>query len=134
MWTGHGDVFAPWGNLRSTVRIRADGCAVCRASRAKPAGEGTIIESNAATVESLCGQRQGRFRRHAVKPRKGYICLNRRGPDLLPQLAAQELPSSNPAPDQVATIDQGFHSLYTGVDLSGWKEEDGHKGHWTSKD
>ena len=45
-----------------------------------------------------------------------------------------ELPSSNPPPPEIADADQGFQSLYTGVDLSGWKPAPGHDGHWTPKD
>jgi len=35
---------------------------------------------------------------------------------------------------QVAELDRGFKSIYTGVDLSGWKVEDGQQEHWTAKD
>jgi hypothetical protein len=46
----------------------------------------------------------------------------------------KELPSSNPPASEVAEEDQGFVSLYTGVDLSGWKQDAGHQGHWQPKD
>ena len=46
----------------------------------------------------------------------------------------QELPSSNPPATEVAALDQGFVSLYTGIDLSGWRQEPGHQDHWQAKD
>lgn len=46
----------------------------------------------------------------------------------------RELPSLNPPPEQVATPDERFQPLYTGVDLSGWKVEKGSEDHWAAKD
>jgi sugar lactone lactonase YvrE len=64
-------------------------------------------------------------------PRKGFICLESEGSEChFRNVRIQELPPSG-APDQV---DDGFRSLYTGVDLSGWKQDAGHKGHWIPKD
>jgi hypothetical protein len=34
----------------------------------------------------------------------------------------------------VAEADEGFRSLYTGVDLSGWKKDPANEGHWVPKD
>ena len=36
--------------------------------------------------------------------------------------------------EQIAKVDEGFVSLYNGVDLSGWKVHDGLVGHWQSND
>src|SRR5262249_60987439 len=30
--------------------------------------------------------------------------------------------------------DEGFTSIFDGLDFAGWKYRDGHKGHWTAKD
>ena len=35
----------------------------------------------------------------------------------------KELPSTNPKPEEIAKAESGFRSLYTGVDLSGWKSD-----------
>jgi len=43
-----------------------------------------------------------------------------------------ELPSTNPKPEEVAKAEAGFHSLYTGVDLSGWKPDK--SGAWAVND
>ncbi|MBY0459674.1 MAG: DUF1080 domain-containing protein, partial [Gemmataceae bacterium] len=40
-------------------------------------------------------------------------------------LKLKELPSTNPKPDEVAKVWEGHTSLFTGLDLAGWKTEDG---------
>ena len=37
-------------------------------------------------------------------------------------------------PAETAALDQGFVSLYSGLDLRGWKSDPGHAGHWRAKD
>ena len=64
-------------------------------------------------------------------PRKGYICLEAEGSEVhFRNLRIKELPTSNPPADQVATLEPGFRSLFSGIDLGGFKQEEGHKGHW----
>ena len=66
----------------------------------------------------------------AAKPRKGYICLESEGsPVQFRNMRIKELPSTNPKPEEIAEPETGFHSLYTGVDLSGW-----HGSGWKSND
>ena len=68
------------------------------------------------------------------KPRKGYICLEAEGSEVhFRNIRIRELPGSNPSDDEVAKKEQGFRSLYNGLDLRGWKQEPGHKGHWKAK-
>lgn len=68
-------------------------------------------------------------------PRKGYLCLESEGSEChFRNVRIKELPSSNAPVSQVADEDQGFVSLYTGLDLRGWKQEPEHKGHWQPKD
>ena len=69
------------------------------------------------------------------KPRKGYICLESEGSEChFRNLRIREWPSTNPTPDEIAPLAQGFQPLYTGIDLSGWKMEPGHAGHWRTND
>lgn len=42
--------------------------------------------------------------------------------------------SLRPRFDEAAKKKQGFRSLYTGVDLKGWKVEPGHVGNWQAQD
>jgi hypothetical protein len=138
MWTGHGDVFSIHGATFVPDRPHPKGWMRCLPSelRAKPAGEW-----NHYRVESRDGKLtlavNGKVVSGGTKcvPRKGYICLESEGSEAhFRNLRIQELPPSNPPPAEVAEADQAFKSLYTGVDLSGWKVERGNEGHWKAKD
>ena len=68
-------------------------------------------------------------------PRKGYLALESEGSEChFKNLKIKELPSTNPKTEEVADEDKGFKSLYTGLDLSGWKADDEAKKHWQPKD
>jgi hypothetical protein len=68
-------------------------------------------------------------------PRKGYICLESEGSEVhFRNIRIKELPGDEVPDELVATEDQGFRSLYNGLDLTGWKKPPGHEGHWNSKD
>ncbi|HKS38777.1 MAG TPA: DUF1080 domain-containing protein [Verrucomicrobiae bacterium] len=137
-WTGHGDVFSIHGATLVPDRPHPKGWARCLPSelRAKPAGEW-----NHYRVESRDGKLtlavNGKVVSGGTKcvPRKGYICLESEGSEAhFRNIRMKELPSSNPPANEVADADQGFKSLYTGLDLRGWKVEPGSEGHWKSKD
>ena len=133
-----GDVFAIHGARFVPDRPHPKGWMRCLPSewRAKPAGEW-----NHYRVESRDGRLTLAVNGKIVSggsncvPRKGYLCLESEGsPAHFRNLRIHELPSSNPPPPEIADADQGFQSLYTGVNLSGWKPAPGHEGHWTPKD
>ncbi|MCC7014051.1 MAG: DUF1080 domain-containing protein [Planctomycetes bacterium] len=70
-------------------------------------------------------------------PRKGYICLESEGaPIEFRNLRIRELPPATAAlaPAAIARVDEGFRSLYNGVDFSGWKFGPEHEGHWRADD
>jgi hypothetical protein len=68
-------------------------------------------------------------------PRKGYLCLESEGSEChFRNIRIRELPSTNPPPDQIADVAEGFVPLYSGADLHGWKADPGHAGHWQPKD
>lgn len=75
-------------------------------------------------------------RGHDVTPRKGYICLESEGsPIEFRNIRIKELPAMKAlAPDQIAKPDEGFHSIYTGMDLSGWQVPAGGENFWHAKD
>ncbi len=74
-------------------------------------------------------------RGYHLNPRKGYICLESEGSEVhFRNIRIRELPSSNPPTDVVAKKDEGFRSLYNGLDLRGWKQASGHENHWRAKD
>src|SRR5262249_6515086 len=51
-------------------------------------------------------------------------------------LRLRELPPTSPPlePKLVADLDQGFTSIYNGLDLTGWKHGPALDGHWVPKD
>jgi hypothetical protein len=73
-------------------------------------------------------------RGYDLNPRRGCICLESEGSEIhFRNIRIKELPGSNPPADMVAKKDEGFRSLYNGLDLRGWKNAPGHEGHWQAK-
>jgi len=137
-YTSHGDVFSIHGATFVPDRPHPKGWMRClpSESRSKPAGEWNHyrVESRDGKVSLAVNGKVVSGGSHCV-PRKGYICLESEGSEChFRDIRIKELPSSNPPANEVADVAQAFKSLYTGVDLSGWKTEDGHKGHWQAKD
>ena len=67
--------------------------------------------------------------------RKGYIALESEGGVVdYRNIKIKELPSTNPRPEETAPLDQGFKSIYNGVNLSGWKVPEGSQNHWKASD
>jgi hypothetical protein len=63
--------------------------------------------------------------------RKGYLALESEGaPVEFRNIRIKELPSSNTPPELTAPLDQGWKSLFTGLDLRGWKTNDATVGRW----
>ena len=64
--------------------------------------------------------------------RKGFLALESEGgPVEFRNIRIKELPSNNPAPELCAPTDQGFRTIFTGLDLRGWKAGSGDKETWT---
>ncbi len=67
----------------------------------------------------------------AASPRMGYLMLEAEGAEThFRNLKIKELPSTNPTVDEIANESDGFISLFTGLDLRGWKVPEGDNGHW----
>src|SRR5262249_31572889 len=67
-------------------------------------------------------------------PRKGYICLESEGTEChFRNIRIQELPSTHPSEAETAKLDEGLKSIYSGLDMRGWRMDPGHEGHWTAK-
>ena len=137
-YTNHGDVFAIHGATMKPDRPHPSGWMRCLPNqrRSKPAGQwnhyrvtcNNGVIKLAVNGEVVSGGSE-------CKPRKGYICLESEGSEVhFRNIRIKELPSTNPKPDEIAEVAQGFRPLYTGVDLSGWRQQPGHKGHWQAKD
>jgi len=137
-YTSHGDVFAIHGATFKPMYPHPGGWMRCLPSerRAKPAGEWNhyrVTCSNGVIRLAVNGKEVSGG--SESKPRKGYICLESEGSEChFRSLRIREWPSSNPPPDEIAPLAEGFRPLYTGIDLNGWKQEPGHAGHWQPKD
>lgn len=137
-WTGHGDLFSIHGAQCVPDRPHPGGWQRCLPSerRAKPAGQW-----NHYRVECRNGRLTLAVNGKVVSgvskatPRKGYICLEAEGSEChFKNLRIQEMPSTGATPADTALEDEGFKSIYNGIDMTGWKQAPNHVGHFTAKD
>ena len=135
-YTSHGDVFAIHGAKMTPDRPHPNGWprSLPRERRAKPAGQWNSYRITARDGKITLAVNGVEVSGGSdITPRKGYIALESEGsPTLFRNLRIAELPSSGTlAPEHVASTDDGFRSLYNGLDLTGWRATaDG----WTAKD
>jgi hypothetical protein len=134
----HGDVFAIQGATFIPDRPHPKGWMRClpTESRNNPAGQWNHyrIECNNGKV-TLAVNGKAVSGGSKSNPRKGYIVLESEGSDIyFKNIRVKELPASNAPAGETAEVDRGFKSLYTGVDLSGWKTEQAQERHWAAKD
>ena len=138
--TSHGDLFSIWGaDVRARIgRTRRAGRAACRArTGAKGANEWNHyrVEANDGVIKlavngkvvsgvSKCKPAQG-------LPRPGIRRLGVPVPQPQDQGIAQHQPEAKG--NTVADVAQGHKSLFTGLDLSGWKADEETKKHWTAR-
>src|SRR5437773_10631169 len=147
-YTSHGDLFAIHGSFFKPDRPHPQGWMRCLPSehRARPAGEWNHYHvwcTNGAIKLAVNGKIVSGG--SETKPRKGYICLESEGSEChFRNIRIKELPSglgvpasagrAGPKTDEVAPLAENFKSLYTGIDLTGWKMPPGHQGHWRTND
>jgi hypothetical protein len=132
--TSHGDLFSIWGATCKPDRPHPQGWARCLPSeyRAKGGGEWNhykVIANNGAIKLHVNGKEVSGVSQ--CRPRKGYLALESEGAEChFRNLRIKELPSTHPRPEETADAAQGFKSLFTGLDLSGWKTDSGTEAHW----
>lgn len=130
-YTTHGDIFPIHGARMTPINGRGGSRAFPIENRSKPSPEWNhyrVVCNNGDISLAVNGKvvTQGK----ASWPRKGYICLESEGsPVQFQNLKLKELPSTDATAEETAYVFDGFRSLYTGVNLSGW-EGDG----WQSND
>jgi nicotinamidase-related amidase/type 1 glutamine amidotransferase len=136
--TSHGDLFSIWGAKCVPDRPHPSGWSRCLPSENRAKGAN---EWNHYRVEAKDGVIKLAVNGKVVSgvsqcnPRKGYLALESEGSECrFRNLRIKELPSTNPKPEETANVAEDFKPLYTGLDLSGWVQEPGHKGHWTPRD
>jgi len=134
-YTSHGDVFPIWGAKMVPDRPHPNpNNSRCLPSewRCKPSPEWNhyrITANNGVLKLAVNGKEVSGG--SMCRPRKGYLCLESEGSEChFRNLRIQELPSTNPSPEEVAAEAKGFVPMYTGLDLAGWRQVEGQAGHW----
>ena len=133
-YTTHGDIFPIHGAKMTPINGRGGSRAFPTENRSKPSPQWNHyrIVCNDGEI-SLAVNGKVVTGGKAAKPRKGYICLESEGsPVQFRNIKIKELPSTNPKPEEIAKPEAEFHSLYNGVDLSGWKSDK--PGAWSVND
>lgn len=136
-YTSHGDVFALNGTVMKPDRPHPMGWMRCLPSERRAKGTG---EWNHYRVEC----RNGRITLAVngkivsggtgVTPRKGYLCLESEGAEThFKNIRIQELPTTNPKPEEICKPAWNFEMLYNGLDFQGWKKPTDAKG-WEALD
>ncbi len=128
-YTTHGDIFPIHGATMTPVNGRGGSRAFPVENRAKPSPEWNHyrIECRDGSI-SLAVNGKVVTRGEHCSPSKGYICLESEGGVVnYRNVRLRELPDTPVDAKDVAIANRGFRSLYTGVDLSGWRTGDGWK-------
>jgi hypothetical protein len=137
-YTSQGDLFSIWGATCVPDRPHPNGWARCLPSenRCKGANEWNHyrVEARNGTIKlAVNGKVVSGISK--CNPRKGYLALESEGSECrFKNLKIKELPGASLQPGEVADVDRGFKSLYSGVDLAGWKAGPENKGHWQPRD
>jgi hypothetical protein len=136
--TSQGDLFSIWGATCVPERPHPNGSARCLPSENRAKGENEwnhyVVEANDGVIKLAVN---GKVVSSVSKcsPRKGYLALESEGSECrFRNLKIKELPSTNPKPEEIAKVDEGFKNLFGGLDLAGWKADDEAKKHWTTSD
>jgi hypothetical protein len=134
----HGDMFAIHGASLAEDNPQPKGWlrSYPKEARAKPAGEWNHyrVESRDGTL-TLAVNGKVVTRGFHLRPRRGYICLESEGSEIVfRNIRIRELPGTDPPVEQIAEADRAFHSLYNGLDLRGWKQAEGNQNHWKARD
>ena len=129
--TNHGDVFSVSGAkcVPDRPHPTRKGLERCLPSeeRAKGGGEWNhyrVVAKDGAIKLSVNGKEVSGV--SECTPRKGYLAFESEGAEChFRHVRIKELPTSNPKPEQIANVDEGFKQVFNHTDLTGWKTEDG---------
>jgi hypothetical protein len=135
--TTHGDIFPIHGAKMTPINGRGNGSrAFPTEERSKPSPEWNhyrIVCNDGNIALAVNGKivTQGK----EASPRKGYICLESEGGVVhYRNVKIKELPETPIDAKDVAISNRGYRSIYTGLNLDGWKVNEAGKGAWHVKD
>ena len=135
--TTHGDIFPIHGAKMTPINGRGGGNrAFPTEERSKPSPEWNHyrIVCNDGTI-SLAVNGKVVTQGKEASPRKGYICLESEGGVVhYRNLRIKELPATPVDAKDVAVSNRGYRSIYTGLNLDGWKVSEAGKGAWKVND
>ena len=121
--TTHGDIFPIHGAKMMPINGRGGSRAFPTEERSKPSPEWNHyrIECWQGQI-SLAVNGKVVTRGKKCSPQKGYICLESEGGIVhYRNLKIKELPDTPIKDEHVAIANRGYRSIYSGLDLSGWK-------------
>lgn len=135
-YTSQGDIFPTWGATMKPVNGREqfnNMRSYPTAERTKPSPEWNHYRVTCQDGEiSLAVNGEVVTRGLECNPRKGYLALESEGsPIEFKNIRIKELPASDVDDDLVADKAEGFESIFSGLDLEGWKTDN--KDHWIAK-
>ncbi len=121
--TTHGDIFPIHGATMTPINGRGGSRAFPTESRSKPSPEWNHYRIECRDGEiSLAVNGKVVTRGKECVPRKGYICLESEGGVVhYRNVRIKELPSTKLSSEHIAISNRGYQSLYTGLNLDGWK-------------
>jgi hypothetical protein len=131
--TSHGDLFSIWGATCVPDRPHPTGAQRCLPSEYRAKGEGEwnhyrVVAKDGVIKLSVNGKEVSGVSK--CSPRKGYLALEAEGSEChFRNLKIKELPTSKPDAKDVADEAKGFMTLFTGMNLDGWKVGE-QKAHW----
>jgi hypothetical protein len=127
--TNHGDIFSIHGARCVPDRPHPKGYERCLPSEERVKGGGEwnhykVTANNGAIKLEVNGKEVSGVSK--CTPRKGYLALESEGAEChFKNIRLNELPSTNPKPEEIAKVAEGHVSLFNGLDLKGWKTEEG---------
>jgi hypothetical protein len=131
--TSHGDLFSIWGAKCVPDRPHPTGAQRCLPSEYRAKGEREwnhyrVVAKDGTIKLSVNGKEVSGVSK--CTPRKGYLALEAEGSEChFRNMKIKELPSSKPEEKDVADEAKGFTTLFTGLNLDGWKAGE-QKDHW----
>lgn len=127
-YTTHGDIFPIHGATMTPVNGRGGSRAFPTEFRSNPSPQWNHYRIECQDGEiSLAVNGKVVTRGKDASPRKGYICLESEGGVVhYRNVRIKELPDTEIDPQQIAIANRGYESLYTGLNLNGWRHSGDH--------
>ncbi len=134
--TTHGDIFPIHGAHMTPINGHGGSRAFPTELRSNPSPEWNHYRIHCQDgAISLAVNGKVVTRGEHCSPSKGYVCLESEGGQVdYRNLRIMELPDTPIAPENIARPDEGFRSLYSGVDLSGWVIDNEQRESWVVRD